>query len=90
MRGESKLGMDCVSEHATEILAAVGVGDKHAAEELLPLVYLRANGAPPLGLRPVLALCRAQAADRAEYFPGGMIVPEAKRRIVVWNRRHRI
>jgi RNA polymerase sigma factor (TIGR02999 family) len=29
----------CASQHVTEILNAVGAGDKHAAEELLPLVY---------------------------------------------------
>jgi len=27
------------AQHVTQILAAVGAGDKHAAEELLPLVY---------------------------------------------------
>jgi RNA polymerase sigma factor (TIGR02999 family) len=31
--------MDRVSGEVTEILSAVGAGDKHAAEELLPLVY---------------------------------------------------
>ena len=31
--------MGCAPEHVTEILDAVGAGDKHAAEELLPLVY---------------------------------------------------
>jgi DNA-directed RNA polymerase specialized sigma24 family protein len=31
--------MDRVSGDVTEILAAVGAGDKHGGEELLPLVY---------------------------------------------------
>jgi RNA polymerase sigma factor (TIGR02999 family) len=46
--------MDGTSGQATQILAAVGAGDKHAAEELLPLVYeeLRRLAAAKMAQQP--------------------------------------
>ena len=51
------------AEHVTQILAAVGAGDKHAAEELLPLVYAE--------------LRRLAAARMAHEAPGQTLQPTA-------------
>src|SRR6516162_9550417 len=54
MRGSGSLCMSCAPEHVTEILEAAGAGDKHAAEQLLPLVYeeLRRLAAAKMAQQP--------------------------------------
>jgi len=71
--------MDESPEHVTQILAAVGAGDKHAAEELLPLVYAE--------------LRRLAAARMAREAPGQTLqatalVHEAWLRLVGSNETH--
>ena len=97
--------MGCVSEHVTEILEAIGAGDKGAAEELLPLVYdeLRrlaaarmAREAPGQTLQPTALVHEAWlrlVGDQPQEWNGRShffgAAAEAMRRILVENARRK-